>query len=248
MKQALRRKVFYSCSRGCFKKPPFVSSKAGKDVSQSSLAGWGRWRPGGIQGTSRDTLCKQQQRFPHTRILPYPASCAGPAVPVSFPTPQGLVIPGEHLQQLHGDPNPAPSATVPGGAEPCAPQPRRPALKLHLHIVNFASRKGVLFSFFFFFFSPSTRHFPGSPLGLGGRRRGRGRSGRRKKNCTANPCWKQSQALHLQATSHLSQPERESSPAPPSASGHGHPSILPTVHLLAPPKPPLRSGCSILRV
>lgn len=218
MKRALQRKVFYSCSRECFKEPPFVSLKAGKDVSQS-LAGWGRWRPRGIQRTSRATLCKQQQRFPHAQVPPRPASCTGPAIPASLHTLQGWSLQGSicsgcpenpalHLQQLCEE----------GLSQPPCSYTQQPR--------NFTSELLILhpeklccFPPFFFFFP--TRHFPGSPLELGGEER-------------------RTAQLIPAASLPLPQPEKKSSPAPPGASRH--PSILPAF----PSWPPLCSGCSTL--
>lgn len=72
---ALQRKVFYSCRRGCFKEPPFVSSKAAKGGDQ-------RW----IQGTHPQAAAAEISPSPglclasipqwssHSCIPPHPIS------------------------------------------------------------------------------------------------------------------------------------------------------------------------------
>lgn len=77
--------MFYSCLKECFKELPFVSSKAGKDVSQSQPGRMGRkWRE--IWGKLRSY--KHQQRFPH---IPPAASCTSPAIPASLPSFRGFI-------------------------------------------------------------------------------------------------------------------------------------------------------------
>lgn len=178
-----------------------------------SLAGWGRWRPRGIQRTSRATLCKQQQRFPHAQVPPHPASCTGPAIPASLHTLQGSSLQGSICSGCTENPAPHLQQLCEEGLSHPPLQLHRAALKLHLRVVNPASRKAVLFSLFFFFFFP-TRHFPGSPLELGGEER-------------------RTAQLIPAAGLPLPQPEKKSSPWCLQTSLHP-----PSVHLLAPKSHP----------
>lgn len=186
-----------------------------------SLAGWGRWRPRGIQRTSRATLCKQQQRFPHAQVPPHPASCTGPAIPASLHTLQGSSLQGSICSGCTENPAPHLQQLCEEGLSHPPLQLHRAALKLHLRVVNPASRKAVLFSLFFFFFSHQAFS----------RESFRARRGR-KKNCTANPCCRPSPAPAREEKQPLVPPD-----IPPS-SQRSPP---------GPEEPPLCSGCSNLR-
>lgn len=135
--RALQRKVFYSCLRGCFQEPPFVSSKAAKG--------------GDLQAFRELTLQAAAAENPPSPGLSLPPQHPAVVQPFLHPSPA-------HLQGSTC----SCSTCVRGGAEP----PPAAAPELHLPVVHSASRKVVLklccfaflfpfpFFFIFSFFSP----------------------------------------------------------------------------------------------